>query len=117
MELLNEAYLLRIFIGESDKTEGQPLYEWLVHVAKRQELAGATVLRGMMGFGSRSRIHSSKILRLSQDLPIIVEIVDTANRLNAYLALVEPHINDGMATLEKAEVRFYRSGESEQGQG
>ncbi|MBI3159397.1 MAG: DUF190 domain-containing protein [Chloroflexi bacterium] len=113
MELLKEAYLLRMFIGESDKTEGKPLYEWLVHEAKAQGLAGATVLRGLMGFGPRSRIYTTKILRLSEDLPIVVEIVDTADRLEAFLAHAEPHIHDGMATLEKAQVRFYKEGKKE----
>ena len=108
MELLQEAYLLRIFIGESDKWKGKPLYEWLVFEARKQELAGATVLRGMMGFGRNSRVFTSKILRLSQDLPIIVEIVDTRDRLDTYLEAIDAAIKDGMATLEKADVRFYR---------
>ena len=109
MELLKEAYLLRIFIGESDKFEGKPLYEWLVVKAREFELAGATVLRGVMGFGPRSRIYTTKILRLSQDLPVIVEIVDTHDRLEKFLDSVDEAIQDGMATLEKAQVRFYRS--------
>jgi hypothetical protein len=108
MELLNEGYLLRIFIGESDRKDGKPLYEWLVHQAKELELAGATVLRGVMGFGPSSRIYTTKILRLSQDLPIVVEIVDTRNRLEAYLQRVESSIEGGMSTLEKAQVCFYR---------
>ena len=108
MELLKEGYLLRIFIGESDNYEGKLLYEWLVEKAKEQHLAGATVLRGIMGFGADSRIHTSKILRLSQDLPIIVEIVDTAKRLEDFLNLVDDAIKGGMATLEKARVHFYR---------
>lgn len=108
MEMLQEGYLLRIFIGESDKYEGKLLYEWLVEKAKEQSLAGATVLRGIMGYGADSRIHTSKILRLSQDLPIVVELVDTASRLEAFLELVDPAIQGGMATLEKAQVRFYR---------
>jgi hypothetical protein len=110
MELLKEGYLLRIFIGESDKKDGQPLYEWLVLKAREQQLAGATVLRGIMGFGSRSRIHTAKIMRLSQDLPIVVEIVDTPGRLEAFLELIDSAIEDGMATIEKAQVRFYRDG-------
>jgi uncharacterized protein len=110
MELLQEGYLLRIFIGESDKHNGKLLYEWLVETAKEQHLAGATVLRGIMGFGKSSRIHTSKILRLSHDLPIIVELVDTLPRLESYLTLVDQAIRGGMATLEKAQVRFYREG-------
>jgi uncharacterized protein len=109
MELLKEAYLLRIFIGESDKVENQSLYEWLVIKARENELAGATVLRGIMGFGSKSRIHTTKIMRLSQDLPIVVEIVDTRDRLEKFLADVDFAIKDGLVTLEKAEVRIYRN--------
>lgn len=108
MELLNEGYLLRIFIGENDRMEDVPLYEWLVLQAKEQELAGATVLRGLMGFGPTSMIQSAKILRLSQDLPIVVEIVDTLDRLERYLEQVDPAIEGGMVTLEKATVRVYR---------
>lgn len=108
MELLKEGYLLRIFIGESDSYEGKLLYEWLVEKARAHHLAGATVLRGIMGFGADSRIHTSKILRLSQDLPIVVEIVDTAKRLDEFLALADDAIQGGMVTLEKAQVRIYR---------
>lgn len=108
MVLLDEGYLLRIFIGESDRKEGKPLYEWLVHQAKELELAGATVLRGVMGFDPSSRIYTTKILRLSQDLPIVVEIVDTRDRLERYLERIEGAIEGGMSTLEKAQVCFYR---------
>lgn len=108
MELLQAGALLRIFIGESDKYDGQLLYEWLVLEARKQHLAGATVLRGIMGFGASSRISTSKILRLSRDLPVIVEIVDTADRLEKYLESVDEAIEGGMATLEKARVHFYR---------
>ena len=108
MELLKDGYLLRIFIGESDRHAGKLLYEWLVEQAREQELAGATVLRGIMGFGADSRIHTTKILRLSQDLPIVVEIVDTLNRLEAYLDHIDGAIRGGMVTLEKAQVQLYR---------
>lgn len=108
-----KGYLLRIFIGESDKHNGKALFEWLVELAREQGLAGATVLRGIMGYGGRSRIHTSKILRLSEDLPIVVELVDTREKLETYLALVDTVIEEGLATLEKAEVIFYRSGKSE----
>jgi hypothetical protein len=109
MKLPPEGQLLRIFIGESDKCEGKPLYEWLVLKAKEQGLAGATVLRGLMGFGAHSRIHTSKILRLSLDLPIVVEIVDTPQKIKDFLSCVEPVVKEGLVTLEKAEVRIYRS--------
>lgn len=110
MTLPEEGYLLRIFIGESDKHAGRPLYEWLVLKAREQGLAGATVLRGLMGFGAHSRIHTFKIERLSEDLPIIVEMVDTRERLEQFLEAVDGAIGEGLATMEKASVRFYRHG-------
>lgn len=110
MVLPEEGTLLRIFLGESDQYDGRPLYEWLVKRAREMEVAGATVLRGVMGYGRHSRVHTAKILRLSQDLPIIIELVDTRERLDTYLNEVEPNIREGLATIEKAEVRFYRGG-------
>ena len=110
MTLPQEGCLLRIFIGEADKRGGQPLYEWIVQEARKSELAGATVLRGMMGFGANSRIiHTFKIERLSEDLPVIIEMVDTRENLEVFLSKIEPEIHAGLATLEKAEVRFYRA--------
>jgi uncharacterized protein len=113
MKLPPEGRLLRIFIGENDKYKGKPLYEWLVIKAKEQGLAGATVLRGLMGFGANSRIHTSKILRLSLDLPVVVEIVDTPDKINEFLSCIEPVVKEGLVTLEKAEVCIYRSNKSE----
>jgi hypothetical protein len=110
MTLSEEGCLLRIFIGESDKHDGRLLYEWIVAKAREQGLAGATVVRGIMGFGAHSRLHSFRIERLSQDLPVVVEIVDHREKLESFLALIDPQIGEGLATLEKAEVRFYRSG-------
>jgi hypothetical protein len=110
MTLPEEGYLLRIFFGEADKHAGRPLYEWLVQKAREQGLAGATVLRGVMGFGAHSRIHTFKIERLSEDLPMIVEIVDTREKLEAFLELIDSAIDEGLATMEKASVRFYRHG-------
>ena len=110
MHLPEEACLMRIFIGESDKYAGKPLYEWLVLQARDQGLAGATVLRGIMGFGANTRvIQTFKIERLSEDLPIVVEIVDTKENLEKFLELIDPHIKAGMVTLEKAEIKFYRA--------
>jgi hypothetical protein len=109
MVLPEEGYLLRIFIGESDKHASRPLYEWIVQQARAAGLAGATVLRGMMGYGLGSRIHTAKIERLSQDLPIVIEIVDTREKLEAFLPTIDSAIPEGLATLEKAQVRFYRS--------
>ena len=101
--------LLRVFLGEADRHEGRPLYEWLVLRARERGLAGATVVRGLMGYGAHSRLHTFRIERLSQDLPIVVEIVDAREKLEAFLAEIDPHIHEGLATLEDAEVRFYRS--------
>ena len=110
MHLPEEGSLLRIFIGEADKHAGKPLYEWIVLQAREQGLAGATVLRGVMGFGASSRnIQTFKIERLSEDLPVVVEIVDVKEKLEAFLDLIDPHIKAGMVTLEKAEIKFYRA--------
>ena len=111
--LPEDGYLLRIFIGESDGYEGKPLYEWLVRQARDQGVAGATVLRGIMGFGRHSRVHTAKILRLSQDLPIVVELVDTQEKLEKYLEVIGQSIQEGLATMEKAHIRFYRGGTSD----
>ncbi len=110
MKLPEEGHLLRVFIGESDRHDGRPLYEWLVLKAREQGLAGATVLRGIEGFGAHSRLHTAKILRLSEDLPIVVEIVDTRERIEAFMPLVDGAISEGLATLETVQIRFYRSG-------
>lgn len=102
--------LLRIFIGEGDKYENHPLYEWIITQAKAKGLAGATVLRGLMGFGANTRvIHTFKIERLSEDLPIIIELVDTTDKLETFLSFVEQHLHSGLlVTMEKVDVRFYR---------
>ena len=110
MVLPKEGFLLRIFIGESDRYQGQPLYEWIVRTAREHELAGATVLRGLEGFGAHSRVHTAKILRLSTDLPIVIEIVDTLEKIDAFLPVIDEAVPEGMATLERVQIRFYRSG-------
>ena len=102
--------LLRVFIGENDRHAGMPLYEWIVRRAREQGLAGATVLRGLEGFGAKSRLHTAKILRLSSDLPIVIEIVDTEDKIEAFLVTIDDVVHDGLATVEKVEVHFYRSG-------
>jgi hypothetical protein len=101
--------LLRIFIGESDRWKHQPLYEALVLKAREMHLAGATVLRGPMGFGKSSRLHTSKILRLSFDLPLVIEIVDTEEKLNAFLPVLDEMMKRGLVTLEKVRVIDYRA--------
>jgi hypothetical protein len=113
MILPKDGKLLRIFIGESDKHEGQPLHEWIVRRAREHGLAGATVLRGLAGFGAHSRLHTAKILRLSTDLPIVVEIVDTEEKIESFLPVIDDAIGEGLATVERVEVRFYRSGRSQ----
>jgi PII-like signaling protein len=110
MTLPSEGSLLRIFIGESDRHAGMLLYEWIVRQAREHGLAGATVLRGVEGFGARSHVRTAKILELSTDLPIIVEIVDTAEKIDAFLPGIDGAIRDGMATVERVQIRFYRSG-------
>jgi len=109
MTLPQEGYLLRLFIGENDRHGMRPLYEWIVVEARARGLAGATVVRGVMGFGANSKvIHSAKIERLSEDLPMVIEIVDSREKLEQFLADIDPAIGAGLATIEKAEVRFYR---------
>ena len=111
MTLLKEdGELLRIFIGETNKYGRMPLYEWIVQQARSQGMAGATVLRGIQGFGANSLIHTTKILRLSEDLPVVVEVVDTQAKIDAFLKTIEPAISEGLVTLEKARVRLYRAG-------
>ena len=108
MRLPREAKLLRIFVGESDKYKGRPLYEAIVEDARRRGLAGATVLRGPLGYGASSRIHTAKILRLSEDLPMVIEIVDQEDKINAFLPDLDEMISEGLVTLEKVEVIVYR---------
>jgi uncharacterized protein len=100
--------LLRIYIGESDSWQHRPLYEELVRVARERGLAGATVLRGIEGFGASSHLHTARILRLSEDLPLVIEIVDTADRIEAFVQEIDPMIGDGLITIERVEVRSYR---------
>ena len=113
MTLPRDGKLLRIFVGENDKHEGSPLYEWIVRKAREEGLAGATVLRGLEGFGAHSRLHTAKILRLSSELPIVVEIVDTEEKIEAFLPLIDDAIVEGLATVEKVEVLLYRSRNTE----
>ena len=103
--------LLRIFLGESDRWQHQPLYEAIVLKARELHLAGATVLRGPMGFGKSSRLHTAKILRLSMDLPLVIEIVDSEEKLNAFLPVLDPMMQGGLITLEKVRVIDYRAGQ------
>jgi uncharacterized protein len=108
MNLPQEAELLRIFIGESDKWHGRPLYEVIVEEARKRNMAGATVLKGVLGFGADSRIHSAKILRLSEDLPLVIELVDKPERIADFLPQLDTMIDEGLVTLEKVRVIAYR---------
>jgi len=108
VNLPSEALLLRIFIGESDKHGRQPLYEVIVEKARRRGMAGATVLHGVMGFGKTSRIHTAKILRLSEDLPIVIEIVDRPECIEKFLPELDALVGQGLVTLEKVRVMAYR---------
>ena len=107
MQLPKEAMLLRMFMGEDDKADGRPLYEAIVAKAREMHLAGATVLRGPMGFGRSSRLHTAKILRLSEDLPVVVEIVDAEARIRSFLEAIEPMMGSSLITLEKVQVLRY----------
>src|SRR5947207_883374 len=107
MQLLEDALALRIFIGENDKWDGRPLYEAIVLKAREMHMAGATVLRGPMGFGHSSRLHTAKILRLSEDLPIVVEIVDSEAKIDAFLPILDAVMQSGLVTLEKVRVLQY----------
>ncbi len=109
MNLPENGKLLRIFIGEDDRWKHQPLYEALVLKAREEGLAGATVLRGPMGFGRASRLHTAKILRLSEDLPVVIEIVDETEKINKFLACLQEMIQGGLVTLEDVKVIHYRS--------
>lgn len=103
----DEGKLLRIFVSETDRREGVPLYEWIVVKARENGLAGATVLRGMEGFGSHSQMHKARILRISQELPVVVEIVDTADKIEGFIPLLDDAMKEGLMTVENVQVRFY----------
>jgi len=110
MTLPEKGHLLRIFIGEQDRYDGMPLYEWIVKTARQKGLAGATVVRGLEGFGAHSRVHSAKILQLSEDLPLVVEIVDSSEKIDAFIPCIDSAIQEGLVTVETVEIKFYRSG-------
>ena len=108
MKLPEKGQLLRIFIGESDRSEGHPLYEAILNEARRLNMAGATVLKGVMGFGASSRIHTTKVLRLSEDLPMVIEIIDKKERINLLMPYLDKHVKEGLITLEEVRVIKYR---------
>ncbi len=112
MKIEGEGQLLRVFVGERDRWEGRPLYEAIVRKVREKGLAGATVLRGMQGFGAHSRIHSTKILRLSEDLPIVIEIVDKAERIEGILPDLDRMVTEGLITQERVHIIAYRHNET-----
>jgi PII-like signaling protein len=109
MKIPQDGYLLRIFVGESDRWHNKPLYEAIVLAAREQHLAGATVLRGPMGFGAHSRLHTAKVLRLSEDLPMVIEIVDSKEKIDAFLPRIDEMVQEGLVTLERVQVIQYRA--------
>ena len=111
MKIPTDGKLLRIFIGEADRWDHLPLYEAIVQLARKEGMAGATALKGFMGFGAKSHMHTAKILRLSEDLPIIIEIVDSEEKIAKFLPQLDEMIKDGLVTLEKANVVMYRARE------
>lgn len=110
MPMASDAQRLRIYIGDQARHKGSPLYQWIVEEARKRKMAGATVFRGHMGFGASSRIHTDKILRLSEDLPVVVEIVDRPERIEAFLSELTTVLEKGMITLESVRVMAYRDG-------
>ncbi len=109
MKIPENGKLLRIFIGEADKWKSQPLYEAIIHLAKKEGMAGATAIKGFMGFGCKSHMHTAKLLRLSEDLPIIVEMVDSEEKINRFLPHLDEMVKEGLITLENVNVIMYRA--------
>jgi PII-like signaling protein len=108
MKIPTEGKLLRIFVGEADRWKGAPLHQAIVDEARKRGLAGATAWKGFLGFGAHSRLHTSAILRLSTDLPVVIEIVDAAEKIEAFLPTLDEMVQEGLVTLERAEVILYR---------
>ena len=109
MKIPSEGVLLRIFIGEADKWSGKPLYEAIILLARKMNLAGATAIKGIMGFGCKSHMHTTKLLRLSEDLPIIIEIVDSKDKIDNFLPHLDEMVAEGLITLEKVNVIMYKA--------
>ncbi|MFA5155765.1 MAG: DUF190 domain-containing protein [Candidatus Omnitrophota bacterium] len=109
MKIPADGKLLRIFIGEADKWQGKPLYEEIILLAKKNSMAGATAVKGFMGFGCKSHMHTTKLLRLSEDLPVIIEIVDSEEKINQFLPFLDEMVHEGLITIEKANVVMYKA--------
>jgi len=110
MKIPSDGKLLRIFIGESDKWQGKPLYQEIVELARKKGMAGATAIKGFMGFGCKSHMHTTKLLRLSEDLPIVIEIVDSDEKITQFVGDFDEMVQEGLVTIEKANVIMYRAG-------
>jgi PII-like signaling protein len=117
MKVPQDGYLLRVFIGEADRWQGKPLYEAIVLKARELHMAGATVLRGPMGFGANSRLHTAKILRLSEDLPMVIEIVDGKDKIDELMPHIDEMVQEGLVTLERVQVIKYRGGDHDASRG
>ena len=115
MDVGGQSFLLRIFIGETDQWHGKPLYQAIVERARAEKMAGATVLRGLEGFGARSHLHTARLLRLSEDLPVVIEIVDREEKITQLLPRLQEMIGDGMATLERVTVLYYGTRDEAEG--
>ncbi|MCK5580028.1 MAG: DUF190 domain-containing protein [Candidatus Omnitrophica bacterium] len=111
MKISKEGQLLRIFIGEADKWQGKPLYKAIVNLAREKKMAGATAIKGFLGFGCKSHMHTANLLRLSEDLPIIIEIVDSQEKIKDFLPYLDGMVNEGLVTLERSDVIVYRGDE------
>ena len=111
MKIPEEGKLLRIFVGESDQYEGKPLHEAILHLARKGGLAGCTLIKGFEGFGAASRIHTTKILRLSEDLPVVIEIIDAEDKIDKFLPILDKMVSEGLVTVEKVKVILYRHGQ------
>ncbi len=111
MVLSDKGYQLRIYTSETDKYEGMPLYEWIVHKAHKHGLSGATAFRGIEGYGNHSQLHTSKILRLSNDLPVVIEIIDKKQKIEEFLDIINPAISEGMVTIQDVEFSFHQKKE------
>ncbi|MBI4388126.1 MAG: DUF190 domain-containing protein [Candidatus Omnitrophica bacterium] len=109
MKIPRDGQLLRVFIGEQDKWRGKPLYEEIVLLAKKEGMAGATAIKGFMGFGAKSHMHTTKLLRLSEDLPIVIEIVDSEEKIQSFVSKLDEMVQEGLITLEKANIVMYRA--------
>lgn len=110
MKLPKKGILLRIFVGEKDRWKGKPLHEAIVRLAREKRMAGATALKGFLGFGAKSHLHTSKLLRLSEDLPIVIEIIDVAKKIKEFLPHLDQMVQEGLVTQEKVNVVMYRQG-------